>query len=167
LGLKHIWGDQTCGDDGIGDTPQQESYNSQCVAFPSMSNCSPDARGDMFMNFMDYTPDACMNIFTHGQKVKMRSLFAINGARNSFMSSFVCDSTLGAGESAPSPSPSPSVDTTVVDSTISIRVINAVQVYPNPVQNLLHLNTLPNEEILSLQDLHWQLCRLLMKWANY
>ena len=137
LGLKHIWGDQTCGDDGVGDTPQQESYNSQCVAFPSLSSCSPDARGDMFMNFMDYTPDACMNIFTHGQKVKMRSLFSINGARNSFMSSFVCDSTMGGGESAPSPSPAPSTDTTVIESTTSTatRIIDAVQVYPNPVQN--------------------------------
>jgi hypothetical protein len=140
LGLKHIWGDQTCGDDGVGDTPQQESYNSQCVSFPSVSSCSPDARGDMFMNFMDYTPDACMNIFTHGQKVKMRSLFSINGARNTFMSSFVCDSTLGAGEAVPPPSPS--TDTTVVDSTTKSKAIDAVQVYPNPIQNQFTVKSL-------------------------
>lgn len=132
LGLKHIWGEQTCGDDGIGDTPQQESYNSQCLNFPSMSACSPDNRGDMFMNFMDYTPDACMNIFTHGQKTKMRSMFAINGPRNSFMSSFVCDSTLGAGESVPN------TDTTSTNPVAQVTE-SALMVYPNPIQNQFNI----------------------------
>ncbi len=53
MGLKHIWGDNSCGDDGIGDTPQQSGYNNSCPSIPHMSNCSPDANGDMFMNFMD------------------------------------------------------------------------------------------------------------------
>lgn len=132
LGLKHIWGEQTCGDDGIDDTPQQESYNSQCINFPSVSACSPDNSGDMFMNYMDYTPDACMNIFTHGQKRKMRSMFSINGPRNSFMNSFVCDSTVGSGESAPP------TDTTSSNPVFSI-IETTIKVYPNPIQNQFNI----------------------------
>jgi hypothetical protein len=92
LGLKHLWGDATCGDDGIADTPPQQNFNNGCPSFPHISSCSVNGNGDMFMNFMDFTDDACMNMFTKGQVVKMRSLFAVGGARNSFLNSSVCDS---------------------------------------------------------------------------
>jgi hypothetical protein len=92
LGLKHLWGDATCGDDGIADTPPQQNFNNGCPSFPHMSSCSVNGNGDMFMNFMDFTDDACMNMFTKGQVVKMRSLFAVGGPRNSFLNSSVCDS---------------------------------------------------------------------------
>lgn len=92
LGLKHIWGDASCGDDGIADTPPQQSYNNGCPSFPHKTACSINGNGDMFMNFMDFTDDACMYMFTRGQAVKMRSLFATAGIRNSFLNSTVCDS---------------------------------------------------------------------------
>lgn len=93
LGLKHLWGDANCGDDGIGDTPPQQNYNNGCPSFPHKTACSINGNGDMFMNFMDFTDDACMYMFTKGQAVKMRSMFAIGGARNSFLNSMVCDSS--------------------------------------------------------------------------
>lgn len=86
LGLKHIWGDQYCGDDGIADTPKQAGYNIEC---PNVINitCGNGPYGDMYMNYMDLTSDACMNIFTQGQKAVMRALFAPGGVRNSLLTS--------------------------------------------------------------------------------
>jgi hypothetical protein len=128
LGLKHIWGDDYCGDDGIYDTPQQLSYNYNCPSFPHQTSCSP-ASGEMFMNFMDLSNDACMNLFTVGQKQKMRSLFANGGIRNAFLQSFACDSSLAAG--APLP-----------DDTIPVaKPAATVYAYPNPVQQLLNLDS--------------------------
>jgi hypothetical protein len=142
MGLKHIWGDATCGDDGIYDTPQQEYYHNGCPSFPQMSACSPNNNGDMYMNFMDYTHDACMNLFTHGQKVKMRGVFAVNGPRNSFLFSFACDSTLATG------APLPQDTTTIInDSTTSIMVEKDWMVYPNPVLSSIYLQGINGYEL--------------------
>lgn len=91
LGLKHIWGDANCGDDGIADTPPQQNFNNGFPSFPHRTSCSINGNGDMFMNFMDFTDDACMRMFTYGQAQKMRSLFATGSARNSFLGSSACD----------------------------------------------------------------------------
>ncbi len=84
LGLRHIWGDVSCGDDGIGDTPQQ-GWATQGCPNGFRSTCSNGEVGDMYMNFMDYTNDACMNLFTEGQKSKMRTVFANGGPRASLL----------------------------------------------------------------------------------
>ncbi len=73
LGLDHIWGDGCQIDDGIDDTPQQRAENYECPQHPSPS-CSNG--GDMFMNYMDYTDDACMNAFSTGQATYMRHILA-------------------------------------------------------------------------------------------
>ena len=68
--LQHLWGPNqdnfNCNeDDGIDDTPLQAStYQGTCPTLPPMSCGSPD----MYMNFMNLTQDACMALFTHGQK---------------------------------------------------------------------------------------------------
>jgi len=82
LNLKHIWGDAKCGDDLVEDTPIQEDSNSHCQAFPS-SSCGNYS--DMFMNYMDYSPDACMNLFTKGQKERMQA--TLNTLRQKLLSS--------------------------------------------------------------------------------
>ena len=78
LNLIHIWGDNNCGDDEVTDTPKQETDNTGCPGYPHNANsCNiTNSDGDMFMNYMDYTNDACMNLFTNGQKAIM--LAAIN-----------------------------------------------------------------------------------------
>ncbi len=101
LGLKHIWGDAVCGSDNVDDTPTQQYYNYGTPTFPHAGNCSPNSNGDMFMNYMDFTDDATMNMFTNGQKIRMRALFGNNNLRNSFLVSFACDSTLATGGPLP------------------------------------------------------------------
>jgi hypothetical protein len=86
LGLKHIWGDAYCGDDLVDDTPKQGSYTPGCPG-GFRSSCNNGASGDMFMNYMDFTDDACINLFTEGQKQRMRSLFIAEGPRNSLLNS--------------------------------------------------------------------------------
>ncbi len=71
--LKHPWGegfeDLLClTDDEVADTPEQAfNYQAECPSHPSLSCGTPD----MFMNFMNYTNDACMSFFTAGQKARL------------------------------------------------------------------------------------------------
>ncbi len=89
LNLKHLWGDQYCGDDGVEDTPPQSNYNSGCSSFPVIKpgGCNNSPEGDMFMNFMDFSDDACALMFTHGQAKKMQQLFESSGLRASILQS--------------------------------------------------------------------------------
>ncbi len=86
LGLKHIWGDAYCGDDGIDDTPKQASYTTGCPSAIRIT-CGNAPYGDMYMNFMDLTNDLCLKMFTTGQKEKMRSFFEPGGVRESLLNS--------------------------------------------------------------------------------
>jgi len=89
LNLRHIWGDSNCGNDYVSDTPTQATSNGGCPSFPSTSSCTGNApNGDMFMNYMDYTYDACMYMFSAGQKTRMRA--TLNGSRSSLQSSNGC-----------------------------------------------------------------------------
>ncbi len=86
LNLRHIWGDGGCTvDDFVADTPTSSSANYGCSL--NTVKCSTL---DMVQNYMDYTDDACMNIYTAGQKARMRALFAPGGARASLLSSTAC-----------------------------------------------------------------------------
>ena len=87
LGLQHLWGNKQCGDDGIEDTPKQRSGNSGDPVFPKLTACNGTPDGEMFMNFMDFTNDASMGMFTEGQKNAMRNQFSSSGKRNTFLQS--------------------------------------------------------------------------------
>lgn len=86
LGLKHIWGDADCGDDLVHDTPKQAFYNTGCPSGTRIT-CGNGPTGDMYMNYMDFTNDGCINLFTEGQKNRMRSLFQPGGVRRAILSS--------------------------------------------------------------------------------
>ena len=85
LNLLHIWGDSNCGNDQVQDTPTQDTENYGCPSHPSPT-CSNN--GDMFQNFMDYTDDACMNLFTEGQKNRMHA--TLNSQRIDLIQSQAC-----------------------------------------------------------------------------
>jgi Pregnancy-associated plasma protein-A/Secretion system C-terminal sorting domain len=92
LNLNHIWGDDgtACtGTDNVGDTPNQGDENYGTPAFPQVS-CNNGPNGDMFMNYMDYTDDVAMYMFTVGQVSRMQALFAVGGARNGLTTSIGC-----------------------------------------------------------------------------
>lgn len=83
MNLRHIWGDATCGNDFVGDTPLHNTANYGCPAAGHLSTCT-GTPVEMTMNYMDYTDDACMYMFSLGQKSRMLAVFASGGPRNSF-----------------------------------------------------------------------------------
>jgi len=65
--LSHVWGDGPCSaDDGVTDTPLQDAANGGCPAPAQFPACNP-GEFELSMNFMDYTDDACMYMFSQGQ----------------------------------------------------------------------------------------------------
>jgi hypothetical protein len=84
MNLRHIWGDASCGNDQVGDTPIHTGANYGCPSFPANSTCGGVSHPMMTMNYMDYTDDACMYMFSAGQKTRMLAVFAAGGPRNSF-----------------------------------------------------------------------------------
>ena len=83
LNLRHIWGDSRCGNDQVNDTPAHNASNYGCPATGHLSLCK-GSPVEMTMNYMDYTDDACMYMFSAGQKTRMLAVFASGGPRNSF-----------------------------------------------------------------------------------
>jgi hypothetical protein len=84
LNVRHIWGDSTCGNDLVADTPSHNAANYGSPIFPHYSTC-PGTPIEMTMNFMDYTNDVSMYMFTNGQKDRMRAQFLPGGYRYSFV----------------------------------------------------------------------------------
>ena len=79
--LYHIWGNDfsdCTGSDQVGDTPNQEEANYGCMSFPHLDSCTTVSPGVMYMNYMDYGDDDCLNMFTEGQTTRM------TGAINNF-----------------------------------------------------------------------------------
>lgn len=83
LNLRHIWGDASCGNDFVSDTPVHNTSNGGCPAYPHYSTCSGNPV-EMTMNYMDYTYDACMYMFSAGQSSRMLATFGTGGGRHSF-----------------------------------------------------------------------------------
>ncbi len=85
LGLRHIWGDvSSCADnDYVSDTPPQTGPTTFCPSHPQVS-CSTNK---MFMNYMDYTNDVCMNLYTDGQVARMAVVLAESPRRVSLLTS--------------------------------------------------------------------------------
>ena len=116
LSLYHIWGDDngSCsGSDKVQDTPNQADYNYSCPQYPH-SSCNNYS--DMFMNYMDYTDDACMNIFTQGQKLRM--IAVMNTNRASLKTSNVCQ----------------------IVSVNEPKLEDRLKIYPNPSQGVFVLD---------------------------
>jgi len=80
MNLRHIWGDASCGNDLVADTPVAKTANYGVPTYPYVSTCLP-AHNEMTMNYMDYTDDRGMYMFTNGQKARMAAIFTSGGPR--------------------------------------------------------------------------------------
>lgn len=113
LNLLHIWGDNqpNCGDDFVSDTEPVDHENFGCPSFPFHPNnpCGTGADGEMYMNYMDYVDDNCMNMFTTGQATRMDA--ALNGDRVGQLTSLGCSPPAGLNE---------------------FSLENSIVIYPNP-----------------------------------
>lgn len=123
LNLRHTWGDADCGDDFVDDTPKQSTYTTGCPSGIRIS-CNNGPNGNMYMNYMDFTYDDCMNMFTQGQKDRMRAMFEPGGPRYSILFSKGLNDPLVY--QAPVPDNPP-------------EWLHP-QIYPNPANNELNLD---------------------------
>ncbi|MGB0166337.1 MAG: M43 family zinc metalloprotease [Luteibaculum sp.] len=129
LNLDHIWGDDFCGDDFVDDTPPAEDANYGCSSFPLNPNnsCGSDQNGEMYMNYMDYSDDYCLVMFTFDQVDRMYS--AIENGRPGLVTSRGCTA-----------------------ASIQERNFNyGLQVYPNPVQQVLFLQSTKELDAVGLE----------------
>ncbi|HPW97437.1 MAG TPA: M43 family zinc metalloprotease [Flavobacterium sp.] len=119
FGLDHPWGDGNCdADDGVADTPATYDAYYDCVSFPNNTYmCSPSTNGAMFMNYMDYVPDACMAFFTAGQKAIAQA--TMNGPRASLKTSNGCQSL----------------------NVTEQEAIQSIAIYPNPVSQFFMITS--------------------------
>lgn len=90
LGLRHIWGDGVCADDFVADTPSQRGASSGCPNVLSCNNVIPA----MVQNYMDYSNDACKNIFTEGQKTRILAAIELSPRRKSVVQGNLCSPTV-------------------------------------------------------------------------
>jgi hypothetical protein len=119
FGLYHTWGDDggACagtaqgGDDAVADTPDQADQTWGCPSGVITDACNNSANGIMYMNYMDYTNDNCMNLFTQGQTTAMTSI--LNVVRKTLKTSKGCTPAVTGMEEQP-------------------IALAAVQVFPNP-----------------------------------
>lgn len=126
LGLLHIWGDgygnefnnnpDCSATDYCADTPQAGWEHYQCGIFDT---CPLNPGRDMNENYMDYTPDECMNVFTLDQKNRILAVMNNSPRRKELKTSDACSPPLAIKD---------------------FDMLNQIQLYPNPSENVLNIS---------------------------
>ncbi|AXG73441.1 T9SS C-terminal target domain-containing protein [Flavobacterium arcticum] len=89
FGLRHIWGDGDCSeDDFCADTPAAADANQGCPS--GVDSCPSSPGNDMIENYMDYTDDTCLSVFTLNQKDRMTAVLLNSPRRVSLITSLGC-----------------------------------------------------------------------------
>jgi hypothetical protein len=150
LGLRHIWGDAYCGNDYIDDTPPQRSSSRSCPTGIVVSCDNNPTAGNMYSNYMDFTDDACLNLFTIGQRDKMRALFIPGGARYSLLFSKGVTGTPIVDPVKPAEEP-------VVEQPALVA-----RAYPNPAYSTVTIDAGTQENIGRMISVHNHLGQQVM-----
>jgi hypothetical protein len=134
MGLWHIWGDENncTGSDYVADTPNQQGENYTCPSTNGAvvtDGCATTSPGAMYQNYMDYSDDKCMVMFTAGQKARMQAVMANCVRRLSLNTSTVCTVSSVTG----------------IEENVSNIEMN---VYPNPTNGELFVDI----NLLDVQD---------------
>ncbi|MBC8643652.1 T9SS type A sorting domain-containing protein [Flavobacterium lindanitolerans] len=124
LGLRHIWGDNSsCDMDAIDssndfcpDTPAARAAHYDCAQ--EYDTCTAVPCKDMTENYMDYSNDTCMNIFTLNQKARIKTVLQNSPRRNTLGTSTVCQPPL---------------------SNPSFELLQGIKLYPNPANDILNI----------------------------
>ncbi len=102
LGLRHVWGDGACLNDFCADVPPAQNSNFGCPTHPfKLGICAGNTTGEMFQNFMDYSDDLCMYMFTNDQKTRAQTAMTQGTYRSLLGTHNLC--------SVVTPSPGPAV----------------------------------------------------------
>lgn len=119
VGLRHVWGDGDCSmDDFVDDTPVADAANQGgCLNIVNSCTDAPFDFNDQVENYMDYSSDSCMNMFSEGQKARAWSFF--NTDRISLFSSNGCSLAVSTTQALPS---------------------NLFDLYPNPTNGNVNLH---------------------------
>ena len=124
LNLKHIWGEEKDNedvclkDDEVIDTPKQAISTAGCPnSLYIGDDCSEDFPGIMYNNFMDYSDDSCLSMFSYGQSVRMDA--TLNTIRSLLLNSMGCQPTNLNSQNF------------IID--------NSIKVYPNPVNDFVYI----------------------------
>ncbi|HEU4496638.1 MAG TPA: T9SS type A sorting domain-containing protein [Flavobacterium sp.] len=131
FGLRHIWGDAgsqpsnlNCnGTDYCNDTPNAGWENYDCL--DTYDSCT-DPGVDMVENYMDYTDDVCMNIFTLDQKARIQAVLLNSPRRNTLATSNACSPPL---------------------STTSFEQLQGLKLYPNPATDILNISIADSSQL--------------------
>ena len=128
--LDHIWGNGCNADDGISDTPDANQAYYGC---PSVGAASCGST-DLHMNYMDYTNDACMYMFSAGQASRMVNY--VNSSLNNVVNN--ASNVLGSGGGGNTPSCSDGIqngDETGVDCGGSCAPCEVTPTCSDGIQN--------------------------------
>ncbi|KAB1157679.1 T9SS type A sorting domain-containing protein [Flavobacterium luteum] len=131
FGLVHIWGDgngnpdtgktDCSATDYCADTPQSGYEHYECGTFDT---CKTKPGRDMNENYMDYTEDACMNIFTLNQKERITAVMNNSPRRKELKTSNACSPLLSSNK---------------------FDYLNGIYLFPNPTKNVLNISVLRSE----------------------
>jgi hypothetical protein len=148
LNLIHVWGDAWCGDDEVGDTPPQQQATTGDPG-GSIVSCNNAPYGNMYMDYMDFTDDIGMHMFTYGQRDRMRTLFDPGGPRYPLLTSDAL-----AGSSLLNSADSVSISTE--------GLVQGMAIYPNPATSVATVTLNDGTNTGSMLDVYNQVGQKVM-----